>query len=249
MTTYRAPLRDQRFVLHELLEVGQLCALPGCRDATPDLIDAVLEEAAKLCENVLLPLHRVGDEVGCAYENGVVRTPPGFEEAFDAFVEGGWMGLAADPEHGGQGLPRTLKLVVDEMVCSAIIAGLASLGVKAEYKPINDVLVDGAKISGSAQMRRWGVVLQHGTLILDLDRDKMYGALRTDPDKKTRVTSLAEAMEGGVHLAAVKEALVAGFGEVLGSEFRRGSLTETERARIDELVREKYGNDDWNLKR
>jgi alkylation response protein AidB-like acyl-CoA dehydrogenase len=119
MTTYHAPQRDMRFVLHELLEVEKLSQLPGYEDATADVIDAVIEEGAKFCENVLFPINRSGDEEGCVYENGVVRTPPGFKEAYDRFVEGGWTGLAADPAHGGQGLPKAIKLVVDEMVCSA----------------------------------------------------------------------------------------------------------------------------------
>ncbi len=70
----------------------------------------MLEEAAKLCENVLLPLNRAGDEEGCVYENGVVRTPEGFKEAYDTFVAGGWTGLAGDPEYGGQGLPKTVQV-------------------------------------------------------------------------------------------------------------------------------------------
>ncbi|HEX6111452.1 MAG TPA: acyl-CoA dehydrogenase C-terminal domain-containing protein [Geminicoccaceae bacterium] len=122
MTTYRAPRRDMRFVLHEPLEVEQLSRLPGYEDATADVIDAVIEEGAKFCENVLFPINRAGDEQGCVYENGVVRTPPGFKQAYDRFVEGGWTGLAADPAHGGQGLPKAIKLVVDEMVCSANLA-------------------------------------------------------------------------------------------------------------------------------
>jgi alkylation response protein AidB-like acyl-CoA dehydrogenase len=108
-----------RFVLHELLEVGRPPALPGYEEATPDLIDAVLEEGAKLAENVLFPLNRSGDEEGCTYENGVVRTPRGFKEAYDQFAQGGWIGLAADPAFGGQGLPAVVKVAVDEMVCSA----------------------------------------------------------------------------------------------------------------------------------
>ena len=115
MTTYRAPQRDMRFVLHELLQVERLAELPGYEDASADLIDAVVEEGAKFCENVLFPLNRAGDEEGCVYENGVVRTPAGFKPAYDRFVAGGWMGLAADPAHGGQGLPKAVKLVVDEM--------------------------------------------------------------------------------------------------------------------------------------
>jgi len=119
MTVYQAPLRDIRFVLNELLGVEQLAALPGYEEASADLIDQVIEEGARLAENVLLPINRAGDEAGCVYENGVVRTPAGFKEAYDAFARGGWTGLAADPDFGGQGLPKTVKFVVDEMVCSA----------------------------------------------------------------------------------------------------------------------------------
>ena len=122
MTTYHAPQRDMRFVLHELLDVEQLSRLPGYEEATADVVDAVIEEGAKFCENVLFPINRTGDEQGCVYENGVVRTPEGFKEAYDRFVEGGWTGLAADPRHGGQGLPKAIKIVMDEMVCSANLA-------------------------------------------------------------------------------------------------------------------------------
>ena len=122
MTTYHAPQRDMRFVLHELLDVEQLSRLPGYEEATADVVDAVIEEGAKFCENVLFPINRTGDEQGCVYENGVVRTPEGFKEAYDRFVQGGWTGLAADPRHGGQGLPKAIKIVMDEMVCSANLA-------------------------------------------------------------------------------------------------------------------------------
>src|SRR5918996_754084 len=122
MTTYRAPQRDMRFVLHELLEVEKLSQLPGYEEATADVIDAVVEEGARFCEDMLFPINRTGDEQGCMYENGVVRTPAGFKKAYDRFVEGGRMGLAADPAHGGQGLPKAIKLVMDEMVCSANLA-------------------------------------------------------------------------------------------------------------------------------
>ena len=119
MPTYRAPLRDMRFVLNELADPARLRALPGCEEITPDLIDPVLEEAAKLCEEILTPLNRPGDEEGCALENGVVRTPQGFPQAYSAFREGGWPSLNCDPDYGGQGLPKTISLFVEEMICSA----------------------------------------------------------------------------------------------------------------------------------
>ena len=122
MQTYRAPLRDMRFVLNELLDVGTLATLPGYEEATPDLIDAVIEEGAKLCENTLLPLNRPADEEGCHYENGVVRTPQGYKEAYRRFVEAGWSGVTVAPEYGGQGLPELVSVVFDEMVCSTNLA-------------------------------------------------------------------------------------------------------------------------------
>ena len=119
MPTYTAPLDDIRFVLTEVLDVGQLAALPGYEEATPDVLMAVLEEAAKLCESVIAPLNQTGDTEGCHLENGAVRTPKGFKEAYDEFVKGGWPGMTAPVEWGGQGLPHLTRFVFDEMLCSA----------------------------------------------------------------------------------------------------------------------------------
>jgi alkylation response protein AidB-like acyl-CoA dehydrogenase len=119
MTVYKAPLRDYRFILQELFDVGELSKLPGYEEATPDTFEAVLEEGAKLCEEVLFPLNLPGDAEGCHFENGVVRTPKGFKEAYDLFRQGGWTALAMDPEYGGQGLPATLNFLMNEMVASA----------------------------------------------------------------------------------------------------------------------------------
>ena len=115
MQTYSAPLRDMRFVLHELHGAP---ALPGQEDFTPELADTILEEAAKFCEEVLLPINASGDLIGCTYENGVVRTPPGFQEAYKGFTEAGWGALNAAPQYGGQGAPETVAKLVEEMICS-----------------------------------------------------------------------------------------------------------------------------------
>ena len=115
MQTYTAPLRDMRFVLHELHAAS---TLPGMEEFTPDLLDTILEEAGKFCAEQLLPLNASGDEEGCHFENGVVRTPKGFKEAFKAFNEGGWGALNADPAYGGQGLPETVSKLVEEMICA-----------------------------------------------------------------------------------------------------------------------------------
>ncbi|WP_428664552.1 acyl-CoA dehydrogenase C-terminal domain-containing protein [Reyranella sp.] len=115
MAVYKAPVKDIQFVLNEVLDVSSLAKLPGYEDATPDTIQAIVEEAGKLCENVLFPLNRTGDEEGCHYENGVVRTPKGFKEAYDQFREGGWTAVTCDPEYGGQGLPATVGFALQEM--------------------------------------------------------------------------------------------------------------------------------------
>ncbi|MEJ2117760.1 MAG: acyl-CoA dehydrogenase N-terminal domain-containing protein, partial [Alphaproteobacteria bacterium] len=101
MPTYQAPLRDMRFVLYELFEGEKLSELPGYEDFTADLIDPVLEEAAKICQDVLQPINRSGDEEGCHFEDGVVRTPKGYKEAYNTFRDGQWPSISADPAHGG----------------------------------------------------------------------------------------------------------------------------------------------------
>jgi len=119
MASYSAPLRDMRYVLFDLLDGESLARLPGCEEFTRDLIDPVLDEAAKLCEQVLHPLNRSGDEEGCRLENGVVRTPKGFPEAYRLFREGGWTSIGCDPAYGGQGWPKSVATLVEEMICSA----------------------------------------------------------------------------------------------------------------------------------
>lgn len=119
MVHYSAPLDDIRFALFELFDFeNTVASLPSYEDATRDVVDAVLDEAAKFCEHELLPLNQSGDTEGCVLENGVVRTPKGFREAYRDFREGGWVGIAADPAHGGQGLPKTLHVVLEELICS-----------------------------------------------------------------------------------------------------------------------------------
>lgn len=122
MQVYEAPLRDMRFVLDELHEGDGFGDIPALAEFTPDLTGAVLEEAARFCQEVLLPLNRSGDEEGCHIENGVVRTPKGFAEAYRQFAEGGWASLASDPKWGGQGLPEAVNKLVEEMICAANVS-------------------------------------------------------------------------------------------------------------------------------
>jgi alkylation response protein AidB-like acyl-CoA dehydrogenase len=119
MPIYRAPVDDYRFVLTELLEVDKQTDLPGFAELTPDLIEDILSNAGKFCEEVLQPINQSGDEEGAHFENGVVRTPKGFKEAYKAYSEAGWGALIAPVEYGGSGLPTTLTMAVAEMAMSA----------------------------------------------------------------------------------------------------------------------------------
>lgn len=124
MSTYKAPLTDIRFALHDVLGAEALFTSLGYEDASRDLLDAVLEEAARFSETMLAPLNRVGDEIGCAFDKatGDVATPPGFKAAYSQFVEGGWTGLTASPDFGGQGLPHAMGVPLNEMVNAANLA-------------------------------------------------------------------------------------------------------------------------------
>ena len=120
MIDFKAPVRDIRFVRHELLDLNShYRSLPGCEELTDDLANAIIEEGAKFCENVIAPLNQSGDEEGCRWEDGVVSTPTGFKEAYQQYVEGGWCALGEDEEYGGQGLPESLRLVMTEMAGTA----------------------------------------------------------------------------------------------------------------------------------
>lgn len=120
MPQYKTPLRDMRFVMHEWLNSEEaLKALDGFEDVDAELMNQVLDESARFVENVLLPLNQSGDEEGCHFEDGEVKTPTGFKEAYKQYTDAGWIGLDADTEYGGQGLPKVLGIFVGEMVGSA----------------------------------------------------------------------------------------------------------------------------------
>jgi len=122
VSDYAAPLADMRFALKEVVGLADIAALPGCEQAAPDLVDQVLDEAAKLAGDVIAPLNAIGDRERSRLENGVVRTPSGFGDAYRSYVEGGWNSLPFDPGYGGQGLPQVVSTAVLEMWTSANMA-------------------------------------------------------------------------------------------------------------------------------
>ena len=121
MADYKAPLRDMRFVLNEVFEVAGLWArLPALADTVDsETLDAILEEAGKVTSKSIAPLSRQGDEEGCRWNDTVVSTPQGFAAAYRTYAEGGWVGLGASEEWGGQGMPKMLTVLADEMIWSA----------------------------------------------------------------------------------------------------------------------------------
>ena len=123
MPIYKAPVDDALFLLNDVFHLDHYGNLPGFSDASPDVVEAVLREAAKFSEEVLTPLNRVGDKEGCKRgADGSVSTPTGFKDAYKQIVEGGWIGISVPSEFGGQGLPATLTEIVNEFFCSANMA-------------------------------------------------------------------------------------------------------------------------------
>ena len=122
MAIYNAPINDMMFLFEKLRNNKHYNELEKYKEVTPDLAKDILEEAAKITENLILPLAKIGDENPAKFENGVVRTPPGYKEAYTKFIEDGWTSLSCDPEYGGQGMPKTISAFFDEMLSSASLS-------------------------------------------------------------------------------------------------------------------------------
>ena len=122
MTTYTAPVDDMMFLYEKLRNNKSYNELEKYKDVTPDLVKNILEEAAKINQNIILPLAKAGDEQPAILENGVVRTPPGYKEAYKKYIDDGWTSLSCDPKYGGQGMPKTVSAFFDEMLSSASLS-------------------------------------------------------------------------------------------------------------------------------
>ena len=122
MTTYTAPINDMMFLYEKLRNNKSYNELAKYKDITPDLVKDILEEAAKINQNLILPLAKAGDESPAVLENGVVRTPPGYKEAYKKYIEDGWTSLSCDTKYGGQGMPKTVSAFFDEMLSSASLS-------------------------------------------------------------------------------------------------------------------------------
>jgi lipoate-protein ligase A len=161
-------------------------------------------------------------------------------------------------------LPRGHRLAPEDIIesykilCSGIIKGIAALGLKSQFKPVNDIISGGKKISGNAQTRRHSCVLQHGTILLDLDVRTMFSILKVPAEKisdkmiedaKDRVTSIRDLLERRVTMEELNQALMAGFSQALDLELNPGVLTNEEQERMKKLSTQKYSTDEWNFSR
>ena len=144
--TFRPPVRDLLFTLNDVLGVGQLAGSAAFPEFDVELLAAVLETAGSLAADVLAPLNQAGDRAGATFENGQVRAPAGFADAYRAFADGGWNALAADPAYGGQGLPKALELAVFEMLHAANMAfGLCPMLTSGAIEALHDHGTDAQK--------------------------------------------------------------------------------------------------------
>ena len=122
MPNYIAPVEDMLFLFEKLRDNKNYNELEKYNEVSSDLVKDILEEAAKINQNLILPLAVAGDENPAKLENGVVRTPPGYKEAYNKYIEDGWVSLSCDPKYGGQGMPKTVSAFFDEMLSSASLS-------------------------------------------------------------------------------------------------------------------------------
>src|SRR5712675_2375195 len=203
MPVYKAPVDDVVFLLSDVFHIERHANLPGFADAPPDLIEAILGEAAKLCEDALAPLNRVGDQQGCTrHSDGRVTTPDGFKEAFGQIVAGGWIGISVPTEFGGQGLPSVLTQIVNEFLGSANMAF-------AMYPGLTQGAIAALIVHGTPELQaRYlpKMVTGEGTGTMNLTEPQCgtdLGLIRTkavkQPDGSYRITGTKIFISAGEH--------------------------------------------------
>ena len=143
MQVYKAPIKDYQFLIKDFLNSGSLDSVFENSDLNIDDLSMILEEAAKLCEETLLPINQIGDMEGCSFNQGNVKTPKGFKEAYKKFVENGWQGLTVSKKYGGQQLPYFVNMFLDEMISSSnmsfgLYPGLTSNAIDAIEKSASE---------------------------------------------------------------------------------------------------------------
>jgi alkylation response protein AidB-like acyl-CoA dehydrogenase len=203
MPVYKAPVEDTLFVLNDVLGIEKYNNLPGFADATPDMLEAIAGEAAKLSEEVLFPLNRIGDLEGCTrHEDGSVSPPKGFRQAYEQYCEGGWPGLAVPEEFGGQGLPYTLHTAVGEYMSSANMALMMYPGLT--NGAIAAILVHGSEEQKRTYLPNMVAGKWSGTMNLTEPHcGTDLGLLRTravpQPDGTYRITGQKIFISAGEH--------------------------------------------------
>ena len=191
MPQFNAPIADIKFLLEDVFDhYGHYEKYPAYSEATPDLVDVVVSECAKFCENELFPLNQSGDKQGCKLEDGQVTTPDGFKEAYQQFVEGGWQGLSHPLDYGGQGLPQSIGVIKSELTGTAnwswaMYPGL-SLGA------MNTILAHGSE----AQKDRYMPPLTEGTwtgtmCLTEAHCGTDLGLLRTRAEPQAKTAAIA----------------------------------------------------------
>jgi len=201
MAAYTPPLRDMAFVLHDVLAVHD-ADIPGYADLDRDFTAAILEEAGKIARDVFAPLNPVGDREGCVLENGVVRTPAGFRDAFDLLRDGGWTGLDCDPAYGGQGIPYVLHTAVGEMHSAANMALIMYSGLT--HGAVSAILAHGTDDQKAKWLPKMVACAWTGTMNLtEPHAGTDLGLLRTraepQPDGTHRITGQKIFISSGDH--------------------------------------------------
>ena len=122
MPIYNAPVEEMMFLFDHLKDNKNYKEIDKYKEINSDLVKDILQQAAKINQELILPLAKIGDEKPCVYENGIVRSPPGYKEAYKKFIEDGWTSLSCDPKYGGQGMPKTVSTFFEEMLSSSSLS-------------------------------------------------------------------------------------------------------------------------------